>query len=474
LKSRSISKRIISGVVLAELFSALLMIATSVFYERHVHFRAFDVMLNGRAESILGAVGDADDAEDNVVLDTRSITVPDDDLFEVTDEKNRILGRSSGWPEDLNEGLIEESKGTSHRVRLGKRDYRFVIIRATRVIDPNDPNGGITHHVTVLYGAPTKQVWKKILEAVRFYSVMSLFLLIATAALIAWFLRGALLPLHELAAKAADISVTKWSFNPPEAALATKELAPLASAIEATLARLEQSFAQQRRFTSNAAHELKTSVAIIKSSLQLLAMRDRSPEEYRHGLEICLEDCARLENTVLEMLTLAKAEYELDRLRPLPKEGADMAEAVEENIRQFYSLTQLREISIDLVKAGSARVRLAKNECGLIVSNLLHNAIQHSPAGSAVTINLAQSDGFLTLIVEDKGEGIPPELLPHIFEPFYRADASRDRKSGGTGLGLAICKAICDRSGGSISITSTPGTGTRATVRLPSSTPASL
>jgi signal transduction histidine kinase len=71
------------------------------------------------------------------------------------------------------------------------------------------------------------------------------------------------------------------------------------------------------------------------------------------------------------------------------------------------------------------------------------------------------------MLVEDFGEGIAPDVLPHVFEPFFRGDVSRDRKSGGTGLGLAICKAICEKAGGSIEIASEPGAGTRVTVHLP-------
>jgi hypothetical protein len=101
LKSTSISRRIISGVLLAELISALAITLTSVFYERHAHFQAFDVMLHGRAESLLGAVADAEEADDNLVLDTRSITIPKADLFEVQDASGRMPGRSQTWPQEI-------------------------------------------------------------------------------------------------------------------------------------------------------------------------------------------------------------------------------------------------------------------------------------------------------------------------------------------------------------------------------------
>jgi signal transduction histidine kinase len=467
LKSMSITRRILSGVLLAELISAVIISLTSVAFERHIHFQAFDVMLHGRAESLLGAVADADDAADDVMLDTNSITIPDGDLFEVLENNGRTLGRSQRWPAEITAGNVQAgSKNGVYRATVNHLDYRFVQLNAVRTVDPGE-HGGIPHKVTVLYGSPTTHVWHEIYEAVRFYSILSLSLLIATAGLIAWFLRNALSPLHQLASEASSISSTQWSFNPPETAKSTRELAPLTRAIEAALARLEQSFAQQRRFTSDAAHELKTGVAIIKSSLQLLTMRERSAEDYRNGLEVCLEDCTRLESTVQQMLTLARVEYESELRIPFGNESIDLADYIDDAVSKFSSLAQLKGIAVNVSKTGPAQTSLDGSDCALLCSNLLHNALQHSPSGSTISIRLADANGWILLSIADEGEGIPKDILPHIFDPFFRADSSRDRKSGGTGLGLAICKAICARAGGNISIDSEVDKGTQVTVRFP-------
>lgn len=466
-KLTSISRMIISGVFLAELISLLLMTVTSVLYERHTHFKAFDTMVHGRAESLLGAVGDADDAEDNLILDARNITVPEGDLFEVRDANGRMLGRSQTWPQEITaEKVLSSSANGIYHTVTNKADYHFVRLDVARIVDPRE-HGGVKRNITVLYGSPTSNVWQEIREEARFYSVVSLLLLIVTAVLIAWFLRRALSPLYELTSEAAGISVGKWSFDPPNAARTTRELAPLTRAIEATLARLEQSFVQQRQFVSDASHELKTDVAIIKSSLQLLAMKDRSVQDYLRGLGVCLDDCDRLENTVLKMLTLARAEYNSAHPIPLSNQAQDMTKYVEESIRKFSSLAELRRVSVTFTRCESTRVNLEGEDCALLSSNLLHNALQHSPPGSTISIRLIAAGFFLTMSVEDEGEGISEQVLPHIFEPFFRADSSRDRKSGGTGLGLAICKAICDRAGGRIVIASETNRGTRVSLQLP-------
>jgi signal transduction histidine kinase len=103
----------------------------------------------------------------------------------------------------------------------------------------------------------------------------------------------------------------------------------------------------------------------------------------------------------------------------------------------------------------------------VLISNLLLNAIQHSPAGSVVEARLATAGGDATLEFEDHGKGIEPDQLPHVFDRFYRGDPSRTRGTGGTGLGLAICKAVVEGAGGTIAISSQLGLGTTVTVRLP-------
>ena len=162
--------------------------------------------------------------------------------------------------------------------------------------------------MTILYAAPTGPVWHAIRGAVEFYAAGSMLLLLVTGPLIAWLLHRALLPLRELADLAGKVSVDAWAFDAPERAKTTPELAPLTEALESALARLERSFDQQKTFVSDAAHELKTAVAVTKSSLQLLALKPRGPGEYRVGLARCLADSGRIEELVTKMLTLARVE----------------------------------------------------------------------------------------------------------------------------------------------------------------------
>jgi signal transduction histidine kinase len=460
---QSIAFRLIAAVLAVELVASVLVILLSLGYERHVHFRAFDVMLRGRADSVLGAVQDAEDTGDNVMLDLPDLHVPPDDVYEVWDGRGHLLGRSPNWP-GSSEIEVPERDGIS-RFDLDHRQYGLLRMHGSRIIDPGESSGGKLRFVTILYAAPTEHVWHAIRGAVEFYAAGSLLVLVVTGPLIALFLNRGLLPLRQLAALASKVSVDAWEFSPPASARTTKELAPLTHALESVLDRLERAFVQQRTFVSDAAHELKTAVAVVKSSLQLLELKERTPAEYHAGLERCLADSARLEELVAKMLTLARVEG-LAR-PPGDKPRSDMAVCAHETAAQLETMSNLRGVALDLMVSHDCFAPMATDDCSLLVSNLVMNALQHSPRGSKVELNARHDGDIVLLTVQDQGEGIGPEVLPHVFDRFYRGDPSRTRSTGGAGLGLAICKALVEKAGGTIQILSKLGAGTTVTVRLP-------
>ena len=476
--SRSIAFRLIVAVLAVELLSSIVVIALSFGYERHTHFRSFDVMLHGRADSVLGAVQDADDPNADVLLDQADLHVPPEDVYEVWDISGHLLGRSSNW-NGAGPSLPTHPLGDFSQVEINDRHYRLLRMHGSRTVDPNI-KGGIVHQLVVVYGSPTSRLWHAIHGAVEFYAVGSLVLLLVTGPLIAWLLHHGLLPLRELAHLAAQVSADSWEFSPPASARATPELAPLTHALESVLQRLERSFLQQQAFVSDAAHELKTAVAVLKSSLQLMAMKRRTAQEYEEGLERCLTDSSRLEKLVADMLTLARAEQ---TNIPDPEKTADLDLCVRKAMDRLETIAKLRNVQITFhaledAPRGSFRVETNPSDGALLVSNLVLNALQHSPASSKVELRLRREDGTdpsrdtVVFQIQDHGSGIAPEALPHVFDRFYRGDASRARNTGGSGLGLAIAKAIVVRGGGAIEIASQanpllPFQGTTVTVRLP-------
>ncbi len=463
-RTRSITWRLIAAVLAVEFAAAVLVIFLSWGYERHAHFRAFDVMLHGRADSVLGAVQDAEDAQDNVMLDTLDLRLPADEVYEVYDERGRLLGRSSNWT-GSGEGYAAQAQDGIVRRMVNGQHYRLLRLHGSRIVDPGEPNGGTLRRVSVLYGVPTERVWDAIWRSVSAYAAGSLLLLLVTGPLVAWVLHRGLAPLRELAALAGNVSADAWEFEPPETARTTRELAPLTHALESVLQRLEMAFVQQRTFVSDAAHELKTAVAVVKSSLQLLGLRTRTPAEYQAGLDRCLADTGRLEDLVVKMLTLARVES----AAPPAADSAscDAVQCLEDTVRELETVAALRQVRVDKTAPETASVPLTAEDCQLVVSNLLLNALQHSPAGSQVQLNLSVMNDAVELRVADHGEGIDPTSQPHVFDRFFRGDPSRSRATGGAGLGLAICKAVVEKAGGSVSLASAPGQGTIVTVRMP-------
>jgi signal transduction histidine kinase len=467
VKTYSIKKRLISSVLLVELVAAVAISSLAFIYEQRTHFRAFDIMLRGRADSLLGAVQDAEDAQDNVMLDGSEANLPKRDIYEVWDQNNSVLGKSQNW-DGLDPNQLGPPGGRPNLLRQSKKQYRFIRVDGVRNVDPGDHGGGLPRRIVIVYGSPTAPVWHAIWTAVEFYALSSVLLLGLTGLLMFRLLNDSLAPLNELASEAASVSTTSWSFRPSEHVMRIAELAPLAGALDTALKGLEHSFTQQRRFVGDAAHELKTAVAVVKSSLQLLMMKPRTVAEYQAGLERCQLDCERMQNIVTEMLTLARLEDEAARhAGESVAVTADCTQVVQQVADQFRSLAEMKRVRISITAPASLMLKIEGQQLHLMCSNVLLNALQHSHSGSEVRVSLDEAEGWAEIRTIDSGTGVDPDLLPHIFERFYRGDPSRSRRTGGTGLGLAICQAIVQKFKGSIQITSEVSKGTAVLVRLP-------
>ena len=473
MKPYSISGRLIATVLLIELVSALCVTGLALLYERHSHFHSFDVLLRGRADSMLGAVQDAEDTNDNVMLDGTEVTVPSDDIYEVVDARGQVLGRSANWSGGLaprpSDSIAwsprDRDEGSFSSTVVNGQVYRVIRMRGLRIVDPGDKGGGIRRYVTIYYGSSVKRVWNAVLRTVGFYAISSLIVLACTGILMSWLLNRGLAPLRELALGASKVSVTSWSFHPSQRARMTKELGPLVSALESLIAGLQESFELQRRFVGDAAHELKTSVAVVKSSLQLLEMKPRSKEEYQAGLAQCLTDCERMEGVVAQMLSLARLEE--GKEKGFADCRTDVFHCVSEAAAQLASMAQASRIPILIHGEKTLSANIDPHQFKLLCTNLLINGLQHSRVDSVVAVDIERRSAFAELRFCDDGEGIAPDDLPHIFERFSRSDPSRSRKTGGTGLGLAICKAIVECFRGTIEISSQLNVGTIVVVRIP-------
>jgi heavy metal sensor kinase len=469
LGSKSIKGRLIATVVISQALLAAGLLFAGVFYTRRRLISTLNASLQARAMSVAALVRYTEDATGNVYFDNslmpRSLDPDHPDLFEVWTERSGLLTRSSNWPAGL-----EIPAGPDHHWNFtwAHVPYRVLRVSHVPVLDREEGQSFRPQALTIVYAAPLIRVQEQVRAAGVFIALASLLLLAATFLLALYGIRRGLLPLQRLAEQAALVSAHNWELRLPPDAEETAELRPLTQSMIMMLARLERSFVQQREFMGNAAHELKTPVAVLKSTLQSLLHRPRSSEEYRAGVQESLEDLDRLERLLQWMLRLARAEQWAHGALRRDLELVDITATCEEAVERIHNLAQSRRTSIHLATNGKLLFRADPEDLQLVWLNLLENAVRYSPEGGVVEVAVTRTDGGpARIIFEDHGVGIPPEDLPHVFERFYRGDPSRTRATGGFGLGLAIAKALVEAYGGTITAENASSQGTRMTVELP-------
>ncbi|HVJ08332.1 MAG TPA: HAMP domain-containing sensor histidine kinase [Acidisarcina sp.] len=461
MRRYSITRRIVSLVLAVELVSAVCVTAFAFFYERHTHFHSFDIALQGRADTVMGSVTESpDEGTEAVTLDMADLSLPKEALFAVREENGQELGRSRNWI-DLDEDLWKGADGFVN-LRVAGREYRAIRMHGLRIVDPGVAN--VRHSMVVLVAAPTRWVWQEVFGAVRMFALANVVLLLLTAVLVPMLVRRSIGPLTMLAAEAGRISPERWRFQPAEEIRSVEELRPLVEALEGVIGRLERSFAQQRQFVSDGAHELKTAVSVVKSSVQLLGLRARTAQEYAEGLERCNADCARMEDLAHKMLLLARVE---EFAPAQASERTEIMDGIRSAMVELAPIAELRKVELRSDGQRDLTAAIAPEMWRSVCVNVLLNAVQHSPSYGVVRMTASRRGDVVLCVVEDEGEGVPASALPYIFDRFYRGDPSRSRRTGGTGLGLAICKAILDRAAGKISIENIALGGTRVKIELP-------
>jgi len=248
------------------------------------------------------------------------------------------------------------------------------------------------------------------------------------------------------------------------------EFGRLAATFNALLARLSNSFARQRQFMADASHELRTPLSVIRTTSAVLLQReDREKSEYREAFTIVEQEARRLTRVVEDMFMLARA----DAGHPtLQKAKFCLNELLAEAARGAAVLASRKNLHFEALPLGG-EVPFCGDEALLrqMLGNLLDNAIRHTPAGGRVRIALESRDSEYVITVTDTGSGILPEVRPHIFERFYRADGSRSRAEtnvgSGAGLGLPIARWIAEAHDGRLELQCSDETGSTFVVFLP-------
>jgi two-component system, OmpR family, sensor kinase len=250
---------------------------------------------------------------------------------------------------------------------------------------------------------------------------------------------------------------------------ANDELGRLARTFNELLDRLDRSFERQRRFISDASHELRTPVSILRGEAEVaLSQLSRSPEEYRESLAVLHEEAQRLARVVEDMFTLTRADAGEYRLA---QRDFYLDELAADCVRATRALAHAKNITLTAITPEEMPMHADEDLLRRMILNLLDNAIKYTPAGGNVSVTCGSVPDGYELSVTDSGPGIPAEMQSRVFERFFRVDRARSRTGtdGGAGLGLSIARWIAEAHLGRIELVRSDATGSNFTVRIPAS-----
>jgi heavy metal sensor kinase len=282
-----------------------------------------------------------------------------------------------------------------------------------------------------------------------------------------WMSRRALAPVERITRTASEIEAQHLSKRLPLPGTGD-ELDHLSKTLNAMFARLQDSFRRITQFTADASHELRTPVAIIRTTAEVARRKPRSDREYAEALDRILVESERTTELIEGLMALARADAKAEET---VLEPVRLDQLVETTCAQAREMTLEAGLTLTVGEISQCTVSGDKAALRRLLIILLDNAVKYSSGGGGVWISLSPCHwaGRATAVLEvrDNGIGISAEDLPHIFERFYRASKDRSRKIDGVGLGLSIGHSIAQRHGGEIKVDSQVGVGTVVRVFLP-------
>jgi two-component system, OmpR family, sensor kinase len=342
-------------------------------------------------------------------------------------------------------------------VKGGRSGYRAYVRKF--------PLKGQTYALVILQSLHAQN---EMLEEVRvtFAWIIPLAILLASAG--GYFLaRKSLAPVVAMSTQAGRIGAENLSERLP-VQNARDELGHLAKSFNELLERVDQSFERQRRFMSDASHELRTPAAILRGESEVaLAKAERPAEEYRESLSVLHSEAQRLTQIVEDLFTLTRADA---GQYPLSPRDFYLDELVADCVHATRSLALAKKVSLGAELPEELPIRADEGLLRRMILNLLDNAIKYTPAGGHITVSCARSGTEYTLSVTDTGPGIPADLQQRVFERFFRVDKARTRAEGdgvGAGLGLSIARWIAEAHCGRLILARSDSSGSTFTAFLP-------
>lgn len=443
------------GIVL----SAILVCFSVAVYGlmRHHLLTLTDAALSEELEDLSGDVKRCNDP----ALLARELglryTSHDGYVFQVSARGGAVLFRSDGLgPEGLPAPGPRWSSqspeyATRTLARLGHARLAWKVLRGP---------GGLLNVQAAVSLAPNDRALRELLTALLFAGPL---VVAGTLGGGYWLARKALAPVDRMAAAAQEITLTRLDRR-INAQNSGDELGRLADTFNDMIARLQRSFEEVRRFTADAAHELRTPLASMRTEAEVALRSARCPDRDQRVLEDLLEEIDRLTRLVTQLLFLCREDAGLSTVPHVPMR---LDEIVRDVATHMQVMARDKGVALELAAIPACVVRGDSDRMRQLWFNVLDNAIKYTPAGGLIEVSGACADGRTRIVVADSGIGIPAEHLPRVFDRFYRVDPARSRELEGTGLGLSICRSIAEAHHGRLEIESTPGRGTKVTLALP-------
>ncbi len=286
---------------------------------------------------------------------------------------------------------------------------------------------------------------------------------LAAAAAGRWICRKALTPMSRMAAAARAMNAKDLNHRLPSPETGD-ELEDLHDSFNGLLARLEEAFERQRRFSGDVSHQLRTPLTAMLGQVEVILRRERSPQEYRQILAGVHRQAEQLRQIVEMMLFLSRADAEAIRPNLI---GLNLSAWIQLHLEAWSSHPRRADFRFDFVSDHALPILAQPPLLGQLLDNLLDNACKYSSPGTDIVLRLREEEKWVVLTVEDKGCGIPSEDLPHLSEPFFRSPHTRSLGKPGIGLGLTVVRRIAAAFGGTLNVQSLVGRGSTFSVLLP-------
>lgn len=440
---------LISAVLMTVVIAALAVFLYTRLQESMI--AAVDDRLRDRAENLVR------DAGDGPIVPTPWTADPGDALIQVYAADGRLLESSpdvAGGPLLAADELAGLTASRSFGAPVLTTEET---VPARMLVEPLDRGGALLVGTAV-------QDEQDTLARLRPLLLIGGPLAILLASIVGWLVAGAALrPVERMRIEAEAITGMDLDSRliVPRSG---DELSRLGDSLNGMIDRLKATVIRERQFVDDASHELRTPLANLQAELDLALSRPRSAGELEAAIHSAAEETERLTRLAEDLLVLARAD---DGRLPVSRERQDVGPLLRETILSFAGRASTAGVALvfdadEPIHATVDAVRIRQ-----AVSNLIDNALRHTPPGGRVTVADSLRDGMLWISVTDNGSGFDADFLDRAFEPFTRADGARGRAEGGVGLGLSIVRVIVQAHGGSVEARNGPGSGAIVEMRLP-------